>query len=56
MTIHPLFIEYIFNVVASGVTFVWPSTRKVIKLEFYLATMSIICRVLINGSKKYTGK
>lgn len=38
-----------------SVTFACVSTRKGIKSEFFPATMSTICHVLINGLKKYEG-
>ncbi|KAH0652262.1 hypothetical protein KY285_029772 [Solanum tuberosum] len=39
--------------VKTSVTYACPSTRKEIKYEFYLVTMSFIYYVWINGSKRY---
>ncbi|GAB2259805.1 hypothetical protein Droror1_Dr00010660 [Drosera rotundifolia] len=38
-----------------GATFAWLNTRTMIRSELFHATMSIICHVLINGSKRFTG-
>jgi len=37
------------------VTYVWRSTKKGTKYEFFLASTSITCHVWISGLKKYTG-